>query len=135
LHFITEIVPAEVLGGDSLVVHAAQGGVLLHGVLAGVRCVGVGGQGARLHMFLLCGFVLLRVLGGVVIGGVVADHLLHVLGGVTAGGGRVVVRTAARACGVLNLKGEAAVLLVGEWADLVEWGDLYSREGFIVRTY
>ena len=46
-------------GGDSLVVHAVQGVVLLHGVLgvlAGVRGVGVGGQGARLPLFLLCGF-------------------------------------------------------------------------------
>ena len=43
-------------GGDSLEVHAVQGVVLLHGVLAGVRGVGVGGQGARLPLFLLCGF-------------------------------------------------------------------------------
>ena len=40
----------------------------------------------------------------------------------------------------LDLEVEAAVLLVGEWADLVEGeevvgGDLYSGEGFIVRTY
>ena len=93
-------------GGDSLVVHAVQGGVLLHGVLAGVRGVGVGGQVARPHLFLLCGFVLLCVLGGVVagvaLGGVVAVHLLHVFGGGAAGVGRVEVRTAARAHGVLR---------------------------------
>jgi hypothetical protein len=39
----------------------------------------------------------------------------------------------------LGLEGGAAVLLVGEWADLVERevvGDnLYSGEGFIVWTY
>ena len=73
---------------------------------AGVRGVGVGGQVARRHPFLLCGFVLLRVLGGVVagvlLGGVVAVHLLHVLGGGAAGGGHVVVRTASRASGVLR---------------------------------
>ena len=43
-------------GGDSLVVNAVQGVVLLHGVLTGVRGVDVGGQGARLPLFLLCGF-------------------------------------------------------------------------------
>ena len=68
--------------------------------------MGVGGQGARLHLFLLCGFVLLHVLGGGVaggvLGGVVALHLLHVLGSVAAGGGRITVCTAARARGVLR---------------------------------
>jgi hypothetical protein len=38
-----------------------------------------------------------------------------------------------------DLRVELAVLLGGEWAVLVEGvvegGDLYSREGFIVRTY
>jgi hypothetical protein len=71
-------------------VHARLGGVLLHGGMAGVWGVG---------LFLLCEFVLLRVLGGVVagvvIGGVVALHLLRVLGGGA-------VRTAARAHGVLR---------------------------------
>ena len=37
-----------------------------------------------------------------VLGGVVARHLLLVLGGGVAGGGRVVVRTAARAHGALR---------------------------------
>ena len=85
--------------------HTALGGVLLGG-LAGVRGVGVGGQVARLHLFLLCGFVLLHVLGGGVaggvLGGIVALHLLHVLGGGAAGGGLIAVRTAARAHGVLR---------------------------------
>ena len=59
-----------------MVVHAALGGVLLHGVLAGVRGVSVGGQVARLHRFLLCGFDLLEgVVAGVVLGVVVAVHL------------------------------------------------------------
>ena len=78
----------------------------------------LGGQGACLHHFLLCGFAglhcvrggwlagLLGDLGsgvaGGVLGGVVALHLLCVLGGGVAGGGRVVVRTAARAHGVLR---------------------------------
>ena len=39
---------------------------------------------------------------GGVLDGVVALHLLHVLGGGVAGGGRVVIRTASRACGVLR---------------------------------
>ena len=43
-------------GGDSLVVNAVQGVVLLHGVLTGVCGVDVGGPGARLPLFLLCGF-------------------------------------------------------------------------------
>ena len=83
--------------------HAAMGGVLLHGVLAGVRGVSVGGQVACLQLFLLCGFVLLGgMVAGVVLGVVVADHLIHVFGGGAAGGGRVEVRTAARAHGVLR---------------------------------
>ena len=78
----------------------------------------LGGQGACLHHFLLCGFAglhcvrggwlagFLGELGsgvdGGALGGVVALHLLRVLGGGVAGGGRVVVRTAARARGVLR---------------------------------
>jgi hypothetical protein len=33
-----------------------------------------------------------------------------------------------------DLEGEATVLLAAKWVDLVG-GDLYSRVGFIVRTY
>ena len=83
--------------------HAALGGVLLLGGPAGV---GVGGLVARLLLFQLCEFGLHRVLGGVVagvvLGGVVALHVLRVLGGGVAGGGRVVIRTASRARGVLR---------------------------------
>ena len=42
------------------------------------------------------------VVAGVVLGGLVALHVLRVLGGGVAGGGRVVVRTASRASGVLR---------------------------------
>ena len=37
-------------------VYAALGVVLLHGGPAGVQGVGVGDQGARLHLVLLCGW-------------------------------------------------------------------------------
>ena len=89
-----------------------------HGGPAGVRGVGVGDQGARLHRVQLCGFGRFhRVRGGGlagfvgelgngvdggVLGGVVALHVLRVHGGGVAGGGRVVIHTAARARGVLR---------------------------------
>jgi hypothetical protein len=85
---------------------------------AGVQGVGGGGQEARLHLFLLCGFVGFHcVRGGGLTGflgelgngisewvlfGVVALHLFCVLGGGIAGGVRVVVRTVARAHGLLG---------------------------------
>ena len=82
----------------------------------------LGGQGACLHHFLLCGFAGLHCVcggwlagllgelvsgvdGGVLLVGGVALLLLRVLGGGVAGGGRVVVRTAARARGVLRSLG------------------------------
>ena len=61
---------------------------------------------ASLLLIRLCELALHCVLGGVaagvVLGGVVALHLLHVPGGGAAGVGRVVVRTASRASGVLR---------------------------------
>ena len=101
-----------------VVLYAVLGGVLLHVGPAGVQGVGVGDQGARLHLFLLGGFGrchcvrggglagFLGELGsgvdGGFLGGVVALHLLCVHGGGFAGGGRVIVRNAARAHGVLR---------------------------------
>ena len=86
--------------------------------LWGGSIVGTYTMGAFLHRLLLCGLAgfhcarggglagFLGELGdgfaGGVLGGVVALHLLRVLGGGVAGGGRVVVRTAARAHGVLR---------------------------------
>ena len=81
----------------------------------------LGGQGACLHHFLLCGFAglhcvrggwlagflgeLVSGVDGGALGGVVALHLLRVLGGGVAGGGRAVVRAVARAHSMLGSVG------------------------------
>ena len=76
------------------------GGGVLAGLLVvaglGGAAVGGGGRARLLRHFLLC------VLAGLleVLAGVGARHLLCVLQGGAAGGGRVAVRIAARACGV-----------------------------------
>ena len=47
--------PPSGIGRALVVFHAVLGGVLLHGGPAGVQGVGGGGQGACLHLLLLCG--------------------------------------------------------------------------------